>query len=434
MKAIKILAASAIALALATSANAATTVRLTGATSYRANVHNAIINLMTAGGSYTYGYVGATNTKAAYAVYVGTINSNAVVIKTSWTGSEAGIQAVGARSNITFLADPDVNNQVDGKTLTSAGTASLTDPTANGATDGASEVADITLSDTAVSYSQFKSYSSLLKANSPAIVGICPFKWISSSTGKFSGITSQQIRTLYSNGSLSQAILTGSSADQGTFVFGLGRNPDSGSRLTAFGESGLGALKAVNQYQPLDSNGNVIKGTNLAAIATLQPWPSETINGITVDAFNSGYNSGGDLAAPMKQNAASFQVALSTGTTSYTNGVLVAYLAAGDADGAIGSGSYGAKELTFNGVKLGKPGVDFVGSDYNVAPNLVNGSYTFWSYERMYYRSNLTTSSVQKVTGDKIANQLATTDALVKPTSLQVKRDADGANVYENFH
>src|SRR5262249_1599054 len=135
---------------------------------------------------------------------------------------------------------------------------------------------------------------------------------------------------LYPNGKAPLALFTGLNADETKPVVALGRNPDSGTRLTTFAESGVGALAAVHQYQPQDSASAVVNTTS-ATITKFFPWPAETINGVPYGAFNSGYSSGGDLSKAMRA-VTSDPVLI--GATSYTaaNVTRVAYLGTGDAD------------------------------------------------------------------------------------------------------
>src|SRR5271170_6949134 len=94
MKAPKILFASLLALSTAGVSQATTVVHITGSTAFRSAVHTAITNILQPG--FTYAYSGTSFTGASQAIFTGTAitNSIPVVIKTSWSGSLAGIETV----------------------------------------------------------------------------------------------------------------------------------------------------------------------------------------------------------------------------------------------------------------------------------------------------------------------------------------------------
>src|SRR5262249_19649963 len=127
------------------------------------------------------------------------------------------------------------------------------------------------------------------------IVGIVQFKWMAgrSIPAGMTNMTSQLARTLYSTGKASLALWTGLNADHGTSVFALGRDIDSGTRLTAYAESGLGSKASTKQYEPKTGGVRVI--TAGGTIDTLTLWPVETINGVLEPPGNGGYSGGGDL-------------------------------------------------------------------------------------------------------------------------------------------
>ena len=88
--------------AAATMAHATTEIYFTGSTAFRGAAVDAIHNIFDSG-TLTYAYTGTTETKQDAGVYSGTIGGVAYIIKTTWTGSEAGIQAVADTSGIKIL-------------------------------------------------------------------------------------------------------------------------------------------------------------------------------------------------------------------------------------------------------------------------------------------------------------------------------------------
>jgi hypothetical protein len=409
MKTVKLFLVAALCLASVGLANGQTVIRLTGSTAYRANVHNAITHILSSG--FTYAYSGASLGGSQYAIFHGTVGADSVTIKTSWSGSEGGLQTVSHQDNVLFY-----NDSVAG---TTGGTPNVGTPSGG---NSATEVPDVAMSDTFQSSSAFfglfrgQLYPTLSESpNSP--VGVVPFKFVVAKTsagGPPAGLTNisfQLARTLFSTGQMALSMFTGNNADETFTVFATGRDPDSGTRLTATSETGLGATATVKQYQPQNAGGGVIT-TSGGTIDHFSPWPASVVNGIPVSTFNGGYASGGQLAAAMGNNTPA-------GTT------VITYLGTNDANStAIPAG---AVELSYNGVTLGGTSA----TDYNTVTALTEGKYSFWGYEHLYYRNG--TGGVVKTVADTVANQLKTTDAVVLLGNMKVSRTTDGAKITQNF-
>ena len=214
-------------------------------------------------------------------------------------------------------------------------------------------------------------------------------------------INTQAAQALYSNGTAKLSLFTGNSADNGVTVYAGGRDPDSGTRLTAFAEAGIGVDSAVTQYKP------TVTGSTLTAIA---PYPAITINGIFFDVGNSGESSGSTLRNYFSK------------TTSAIGGHLVGYLGTGDSPTAINGG---ARELTYNGVTYSDAAVK-------------EGLYTFWCYEHVLYPTALNSAAVgsvgnkKKVLADSLANLIKTTYAPIKISEMNCSRSSDGGVVFHN--
>ena len=398
--------AALVAVACASVAQAQTTVRITGSTAYRTQTHNAIRNIYDAG--FTYGYTGASFGGASQAIFHGTVGGQTVHIKTTWSGSEGGIQTVAGSVAIGFLPDST--------TTSTGGTSGATACLSGGGCDVS--IPDAAMSDSFQSSSAFfglyrgVTYPTLTESsNSP--VGIVPFKWVASKGAPpaLTNITTQQAKALFGAGTMPLAFFTGNPADEGSTVIATGRDPDSGTRVTTLAESGLGAQASVKQWQPRDAGGNLVTSFS-TAVAKFAPWPASTINGIPIALFNGGYSSGGQLSNAMASN----------GVAGFT---MITYLGTNDADGT--ALPNGAVELKWNGVQLGIP----AGSNYNNAAVLTEGDYTFWGYEHLYYRAG-TPAAVSGV-ADTLANQLKTADAAVFLTSMKSLRATDGSVVFPTY-
>jgi len=424
MKLLKSLAVCAVALLGANAANAQIKVYITGSTAFRGPTNTEINALIS--GSPTVASSNATLTSAGAVMWKGgNIGGTAVTVKAAWTGSAAGVQTVaGNGANPSLL----VKFLVD----TASGTSNL-DPNSTSNPNPIFETAipDVAMSDTLQSTTPFNgtvagvSYQSLDDTK----VGVVTFKWVASNgfpAGKT--MTDRVARYIYSNlGYLPLSVLTGSHSDESKMILGLGRNPDSGTRLTTFAEIGYGVTGLVKQWKPTFSGSGATKQATSAIL-----WPVETVNGISTGAAgNSGENSGGTLAGDLNCTLASGAYD-PDGLGGFTAGYYVAYLGVNDGNSAINSVNLPGVELAHNGVTFSQAAVE-------------EGLYTFWGFEHAMKRSNLGTgtaggtndpvklafynSLVTHITGET-STQLNPNVAL---TDMQCTRGTDGGDVTLTF-
>jgi hypothetical protein len=229
------------------------------------------------------------------------------------------------------------------------------------------------------------------------------------------GITSQLFRALAGEGQITRGQFFGNTTDT-TKVTLIGRDPDSGTRLTTLAETGYGSQTGVVQYYPYNG-ATVISAYNTAGapqvITSLAKVPASTVDGVPVGLGNGGYNSGGNVGKAM------------TSATSAAIGDLVTYVGASDAGNSMAPANSVTPphSLTYNGVAPS-------------ATNIKNGLYTFWGYEHVYYRGGSSVASIV----DTIAADIAAepTPSLsgsqdIPPSialgDMQVQRGADGGTV-----
>lgn len=398
MKAIKTILASLLLLAFASAVEAQTRIHITGSSAFRASTYTALLNILE---GETYAFTGATLPSATSAIFNGTINGQPVIVKTLFTGSEAGIQTVSNNQAILFLTD---------RPGTAGGESAAT-----GSSD--SRVPDIAFSDTYQSSSFFFGnfrgtfYPTLNSTNTTPgltdqIVGVIAFKFVTTegANAALTNLTTQQARLLFSTGNPALALFTGNAADEDEIVYATGRNFGSGTRLTALAEVGLGSRATVRHYEPRDINGNRVI-TN-SAVASFAPWPAGSVNGVTFGIFNGGYESGNEASRAMASTTP-------VGTQMVT---LVGF------DDAAANTLPGlGRELAYNGVFLGS----------NLA-QIANGQYTVWGYQHMYYRDN--TAGVVKNVADTLALRIRDFDApFPKLSEMRVSRTTDGALVSQVY-
>src|SRR3569623_1613091 len=237
----------AAVIAMGHSAFAANNVYLTGSPAFRKAV---LTQLGTAGAIFdaapTEAYTGTDPVGATFANFTGNIGGVSTTVKVSFTGSAGGIFTIAHNGDATppkaiFLADGS----------TGSGLANPTTVT------GDVHIADMALSDAYQSSSVFPAPG----IATDTLVGIVTFKWCgnyslaqnSAGGTAITNITAQGAKALFSGASLtSAAILTGSTnvADRSILVVAEGRDFDSGTRINAFADTGVGTTTSPVQLQP----------------------------------------------------------------------------------------------------------------------------------------------------------------------------------------
>lgn len=371
--------AAAFALVGAGVAQAQTYIYLTGATACRAQTYTAVTNLMAGTQKVVFiGSAGGAN-GASYVTIRGTISGTDTIVKCSWSGSAAGVQTVGSTSYpiSTYLADSLLPGSPSESAI-SAGSAVYDAPT----------LPNAAFSDVLKSTTPFGS-GALSQQTS---VGIVTFMWVCSTNAPagMTNMTPQLARAQFLNdggagpGTMRASMYTGNAADSNIFVYATGRDGDSGTRLTAFAEAGLGADPQVTQY-------NVSTG----AIYT-----NQVVNGVAFDNGKGGEASGGTLGDK-----------ISLASTNGAGKVYVTYLTLAD---ATKSGKIN-KKLMYNGA---------VYSSLADTNNVIEGKYTFWTNEQLYYRSGF--SGTAKLRMDDIAAKVRTLTVDIPKTGMNVSRSGDG--------
>lgn len=395
MKTLHKLMTAGAALAFVGMASAQTTVRITGSTAFRKATQIAILHLMgsTDGStlpSGTYGYSGTGGLSSANAsAFIGMISGQSVIVSCSWSGSAHGVQSVAGGFQSPYLPTSDY------ATFTASGKGGYADPTVSG-NPGDNELSDINMSDTYQSTSPFNgTFNTVTYAHeSDTPVGVVTFEWVAShaAPSTLTNITPELAQATWVGfGNCPLALYTGNSADQQTLVYATGRDADSGTRLNAFSESGIGGQTAVVQYDPSQPTGTV--------------YADETINGIAYTGGNGGESSGGKLATKMGNN---------------NTDIYVSYLGISDAATLL-SAPFPGKVLTWNGVAYSDAAIQ-------------QGQYTFWGYEHLMHLSSL--SGVGLTVANALANQIINTDAVQSGellSSMAVLRSTDGGTVVANY-
>ena len=420
MKSFKILAMGTMALAVATLASAATTVKITGSTAFRKGTIQAILHTLKPG--YTAAADGTDLTGITRLVISGTINnanSDAVIIQCAFAGSVGGVNvldngltlmpgtdavpAPGLSFNAatTWLKSSLATNAVTLGGTTAAPTITIGAALTTGQLgdssnfDGAA-TADIAMSDSFQTSTDFN-----INALTDDIVGVVTFAWtkgvnnntgdaaLTAAYGRLTNITTQQAQALLTNGYVPASMLTGNSADRGIMVVATGRNNDSGTRLTAFAESGFGISVAPNQYSVAPSTG-----------------------ALTVFGATDGYASSSQVKSILTTAtaAATSKLSITNPVTHVTTAypyIIVSY---------VGTGTVTSQQLTYNGATFSNAAVQ-------------DGGYNFWGYEHLLRSPSC--AGVADTFATALVTQLTTSDDAtangVRYSTMKVSRSGDGA-------
>lgn len=371
------LIATAATLALFSAANGQTVIDITGSTAGRSTVDAQIKTLVsgeTVGWYTTDGRTVTSSSSADGAIYKGgTLGGVSVTIRTFWAGSATGVDYV---SNQVQL-----DNKFIATTFTPTG-AQFTPAAGDLAAASAETVAEFGFSDVEQSATIYQT-NPLAESTD---IFVIPFRFLATAdTTGVTNITSQQARAHFtSTGETDKSLFTGVTGDNTQTVYAVGRDSDSGTRITALAETGAGAFATVGQW------GFTTTGSG-ASVTLSAP----------EDLFDGGYASGGSVGTIL--GGTGFQA--------------IGYVGISDATAAI---SNGAVALNFNGVPY-------------TADNVKNGSYTFWSTYQMLRQQTLTgpTLSLFNSLKSSLIGAASGTSS-IKLTDMQVVRAGDGATVYPN--
>jgi hypothetical protein len=371
MKNLSLITAGLLAAGLISAEAASTvTVRITGSTAFRNNA-NAALNA-NSGGIWTAAptTIGtAFGAGANQLVFTGTANDgsgNTLIIKTSWTGSEAGIAA---------LTDTAISNP------SAAGAANLPGTpkpfyldTATGLVtsgDTTSET-DIAMADTGLSVS----LTGGLGAVDQGIVGIVQFTWMKSKNNSQNGwadlknITIPVAHVLLASAAQDLSFVTGNPNDfftpTPTLVGVVGRNKGSGTRVNTLIEDLYGVTVGVNQYamSPTYDNNNILVVPS-ATGGSATAWTDAGWTAIHNDGFDSGKGVQ--------------QTLLMTGTG---HNIAVGYIGMSDANGVQALISDHSFPNTAADTTTGTQYLSLNGNYYSDL-GIQNGSYDFWGHEHI---------------------------------------------------
>lgn len=432
MKYIKSCAAALLALAAVQAASAQTTIRVTGSTAFRSATIAGIKSLL--GSTYDEVYqvsssstTGSTNSN--YTTFVGTYSGNSVIIQCAWTGSAEGIRDVAQGLNQKFIKSSYVVNNTAGTIETASTTSASSDTSVF-----ESGIPEIAMADNTQAATIFKT-----PALTQTAVGIIPFVFVKGQVvaghpsktafDSVTNITSQMAKAVYAGGA-PLSFFTGATADASTYIYGLGRNPFSGTRIVTFAETGIGSTSTATQFTPTTTSTNITGMSLTVADAT---------NGFL--SGNNGYSSGGTLVGDLYK-----PVSDTDGSGNLQDGApfgLIGYVGVSDAATMLksinaGSGTDTSAVLSYNGVRL-VPTYSSSGQSttWDYTP-LKEGKYSFWSVAYLSYRKSSGANGTTAISGlpKTFADGLATyiignvpSSSGVKLADMKVTRTTEGGSI-----
>lgn len=425
MKHAKSVLIAAIAALSIASASAQETIYITGSTAFRSAANGALLSLYGANLAAT---DRATTTDAAAGNLLFTncsIGGSTVNISVAWSGSDAGMQTVAAGTNNKRLPFYDLAKiQALGGPFpkTSLPGGNMSTVTANANTSLAKGT--IGFADTFQGASVFNAGKAPDGATYNPLtfvtIGVCPFNFAASRGFPFTDITTSIACDLMERGFTTMNLFSGNGSDTNQRIWFMGRNPDSGTRITTLMVAKYGAQTPVLQFTPTVGSGTI---TSLARSA------SGNINGISIAAGNNGESSGGTLINYMT-NSFSPTVSVPLGFSRGASNYAITYAGASDVKNVQ---SRGGIALTFNGVKgrLYDPATATTALDEGYT-NIITGRYPFWCYEHITYDPLYATPAVTNVV-TALANyitNLPSTSSVIAPnislTDMRVRRTRDG--------
>lgn len=402
MKISKLIAISALsAAALVGTVQAQNTYHLFGSTAYRKVTFNAVQALFNEpGNSLT--YIHGVNTTSGLVedithanlnsdsnwTAVGTLGNQglgAVTVYADWAGSVGGLKRLTHQDTVSFYLD----------TASVVGSAPIWD----------SAVPNFAMGDNQPDITPFVSptpgYTGVV--NTPiAIVDFVVAPEVGSFPADFNNVTSYQLNQLYTGlGHMPVSLFTGNPAEQNLWVYGTGRDDDSGTRALFVADTLIGFGTTIYQY-------------GITAGPTYTKFGLASVNAND----GNGYPSGGNVATALNINNPGNYKADGT-HVSYAIG----YIAVTDWTQAPQT----LTSLMYNGVAYSPTAVQ-------------QGQYSYWGYENANIRdtdSALDTGSINEFSAALESHQIALSNGTIPGTlsisSMSVGRNDDGQPIFPLF-
>ncbi len=420
---------SAIALALVAAGltfhvDASNVVYITGSTAFRSAAYAALASSGTGGlwdsppSITTYGGSGTPpDSGASYQLFHGTINTVDTYIDCLWSGSEAGIASVASATPSQTLDDGGPLANVpcyfltpDSTVNSGSGSTSVPQQTSgNGITNTTPTRANLAFADTSQKVSLTKTPALTPIGSASGVVGIVPFVWVKNqqtfpTPSWYSNLVNVTHEQLQVQLAIPQVVgfFTGNSADTNNYVYTVGRNKGSGTRVNFLADTGYGIGVPVDQF----SIGGFPHSGGAFVLHDMSFWG-------TPAGSDEGYESGGDVSLAISLKGSVTQVdPINTDINGnpITGWMALGYMGPGDAT-KNGNGPT-VNWLTCNGVAESDGAIE-------------NGTYTIWGHEHLYGQPGISLTSPEYNVGTNIAailpNSLGGSNPAAHSTGIATK-------------
>jgi hypothetical protein len=372
MKMKKMLGTLAALVGMATAAEAQSNVFVTGSTAFRAQIFAALgdlgLNVQQSGtsgnNSFTFTGTISDHTTGGTNLSLGSLLGNPVTVYCNFSGSAEGVDDLISPANNSYLkvgaSGTFSTNQID---------LALSDVSQNSTPDANSpdQLEEVQLAADANAHNG-------IPGTGIAVQAFCFVVDGQASTIK--NITQLNFHDLYvgsGQGHLGIGLMDGSTNTN--YVYAVGRYPLSGTRIATILDDQFGAPASKLTQWGLVTNG----GTNVVGLASTDSGSPPSVAGETwISVGTNGYFSGGNVGKAIH--------------SASVNGAPAAIGYVGFADAAKLTGTSNEAPVNWNGQVsyLGSPYPQTTTTNYGQwnIPGVENGSYTFWSYERLYVSDN----------------------------------------------
>jgi hypothetical protein len=346
MKLLKLMLMTAAGCAIVSTASAQQVFHINGSTAYRKATYAAIKAMYGSGLTTGYPkgddstgsglYEANVSSGSTNLIFKGTLtNGVSTTIFCNWAGSVGGIKSVaGSLHWDAFLSpsEPAIGSAI--------------------VYDAAHPVPDMCMADNFQDVTVWTSATPGFVDSDSVQVAVVEFTF-AKNTGApadIVNVTPYQLGSLYAAGKINQAQVTGVAADATNFIFAIGRDDDSGTRIITFADTGIGTGATVKQFEINQSPYGYFSA------GTASPNGND----------GGGYGSGGTMAKALEFNGA--------GYTTNINGKVfgasaIGYLGILDANGTVPTNQW----LTYDGVFESDAAIE-------------QGEYSLWGQENLEYR------------------------------------------------
>jgi hypothetical protein len=362
--------------------------------------------------------------------------SSNTYIAAYWNGGEGAVRALLA-TNATFAKVPFIS------TNTAPGTANISSSSLLSDTNGV--VADliqpqIAIANNGAAYSRFNGTSvsqllpgatvaTTLKYNKTAqdvIVDISTYGFAADRSFTNTGvksITAKQAKALFQYGNVPLSLFTGNTNDAQSTVWLIGRNIDSGARVTVFNEVGYGGL--ANTYNHIAyayvTNGGL---KTISAIGLTAP---SVVDGIKQPIGNDGYGQGSDVI----KNILPVVAGTDLGYVTPTNTIITAVTTNPVATNTVTNNTVGSNNV-YGGTAFGYV-PPATGVYYTVKTQGSTSKATVFNAISYYLTTNYYTNKVVNTTNSPAARSVYTTNTNVNLTNAWSKTGTNYLIAYESL-